>query len=222
MVEQLFDIHHGGDVDTCTWWRSARWTVGSQRRLRVHRPFLERGNRKSRRLRSPYSHVWRRSLARLPTCVDGGRGPTGAALEHGRSRRAGSLCRPQRPCYAAIFSPDGRRILSGDANGEVRLWDTKTAQELHCYRGHTKPISRFAFSPDGRYGLSSGEDGVRLLGLPPQDPCPHHECPGFHPIPAAEPILRPRLELFRASSLPGFTKVLRRCIVTGICRLAVV
>jgi WD40 repeat protein len=69
--------------------------------------------------------------------------------------------------YAAIFSPDGRRILSGDANGEVRLRDTKTAQELHCYRGHTKPISRLAFSPDGRYGLSSAEDGVRLLGLPP-------------------------------------------------------
>jgi WD40 repeat protein len=69
--------------------------------------------------------------------------------------------------YAAIFSPDGRRILSGDANGEVRLWDTKAASELHCYRGHTKPISRLAFSPDGRYALSSAEDGVRLLGLPP-------------------------------------------------------
>jgi WD40 repeat protein len=70
--------------------------------------------------------------------------------------------------YAATFSPDGRRILSGDANGQVRLWDTKTAQELHCYRGHTKPISRLAFSPDGRYALSSSDDDtVRLLGLPP-------------------------------------------------------
>ncbi len=55
---------------------------------------------------------------------------------------------------------------NGPGNGEVRLWDTKAASELHCHRGHTKPISRLAFSPDGRYALSSAEDGVRLLGSP--------------------------------------------------------
>jgi WD40 repeat protein len=63
------------------------------------------------------------------------RGPT---MEHPRGVRA------------AVFSPDGTRVLTGGAEGTVRLWDAETG------RPHGKPIQlgavvwAVAFAPNGR------------------------------------------------------------------------
>jgi WD40 repeat protein len=49
-----------------------------------------------------------------------------------------------------VFSPDGRLIATGDANGRIGLWDPETG-EFHGYvQGHSKEISSIAFSPNGR------------------------------------------------------------------------
>jgi len=38
--------------------------------------------------------------------------------------------------YALAWSPDGRRIASGDAEGMVAVWDVLTGQHVYEYRGH--------------------------------------------------------------------------------------
>ena len=69
--------------------------------------------------------------------------------------------------YGVAFSRDGRRALSASNDATVRLWDVKTAKELHCFAGHRGRVWGVAFSPDGRSALSCGEDcTIRLWRLP--------------------------------------------------------
>jgi WD40 repeat protein len=68
--------------------------------------------------------------------------------------------------FAGAFVPGQSRILSGSADKTIRLWDLATEKEV--LRWHVEaPVICLAASPDGRYALSSGTDGVvRLWRLP--------------------------------------------------------
>jgi len=61
---------------------------------------------------------------------------------------------------AAVFSPDGRYILSG-GNGDFKLWETATGKEIKSFPGEA---DHFAFSPDGRYVLLASDktNGIKL------------------------------------------------------------
>jgi WD40 repeat protein len=64
------------------------------------------------------------------------------------------------------LSPDGRYAVTGGEDHTVRLWDTRGGAEVHCFTGHTGPVTSVAFSPGGRQALSGGEDRtVRLWEL---------------------------------------------------------
>ena len=58
------------------------------------------------------------------------------------------------------FSPDGKRLVSADEDGVVKLWDTRTGQEALTLRGHQDVIRSVAFSPDGRLVAAAGDDGT--------------------------------------------------------------
>ncbi|MCC7205916.1 MAG: hypothetical protein IT323_01330, partial [Anaerolineae bacterium] len=57
------------------------------------------------------------------------------------------------------FSPDGRLVLSGDANGLAVLWDAATQRPRYRLEGHRGAISQALFSPDGLKALTAAADG---------------------------------------------------------------
>jgi WD40 repeat protein len=61
-----------------------------------------------------------------------------------------------------VFSPDGSYLLTDD-NTVLRLWDIATGDEIREFAGHTGYIDSLAFSPDGRYVLSSSGDKTARL-----------------------------------------------------------
>jgi WD40 repeat protein len=47
--------------------------------------------------------------------------------------------------HGVAFSPDCRRILSGDADGTMRLWDLHTKKLLRRFEGHGQMVASVSF-----------------------------------------------------------------------------
>jgi len=88
---------------------------------------------------------------------------TGAELYH---------LRPTGGVSAVAFSPDGKLLAAGGADGAgrftdaataVRLLDAATGEELRVLRGHRQRVTALVFTPDGKAVISGSHDGtVRL------------------------------------------------------------
>jgi WD40 repeat protein len=64
---------------------------------------------------------------------------------------------------SAVFSKDGKRVVSGGDDRTLRLWDTDSGKEIHAYPGHESGVKAVAISADGKHLLSGGSDAtVRL------------------------------------------------------------
>lgn len=60
--------------------------------------------------------------------------------------------------YAVAFSPDGRALATGDANGAVRMWELATGSERFRLDGHRGSVLAVAFSPSGALLVSGSGD----------------------------------------------------------------
>lgn len=71
-------------------------------------------------------------------------------------------------CYTVAFSPDGRELLVGvddyGDQGSIRVYDTNNLGEIKgLAAGHQVPVRKLAFSHDGAFLASAGENGRILL-----------------------------------------------------------
>jgi serine/threonine protein kinase/WD40 repeat protein len=61
------------------------------------------------------------------------------------------------------FSPDLRRALVGQYEGDVVLWDLESGRMVVSYKKHSGIVSDVRFSPGGKYALSGGQDKALWL-----------------------------------------------------------
>lgn len=59
---------------------------------------------------------------------------------------------------SAVFSPDGRHVLTASFDRSARIWDLDTGKELQSFV-HEAGVNSAVFSPDGRFVLTATSDG---------------------------------------------------------------
>ena len=64
-----------------------------------------------------------------------------------------------------VFSPDGKRIVSGNSDNTLKVWDAVTGQEVLTLKRRNGGVSSVAFSPDGKRIVSGGS----VFGTPGED-----------------------------------------------------
>ena len=66
----------------------------------------------------------------------------------------------------AVFSPDGRRVLTASRDKTTQQWDATTGDKLFTLKGHTAHVTLASFSPDSRYVVTaSGDYTVRVWNV---------------------------------------------------------
>jgi WD40 repeat protein len=66
--------------------------------------------------------------------------------------------------YQAVFSPDGKRLVTALGDGTARVWDVATGRPLLVLKGHEGVVVwSAAFSPDGRRIATGGIDRTARL-----------------------------------------------------------
>ncbi|HET6893414.1 MAG TPA: WD40 repeat domain-containing serine/threonine-protein kinase, partial [Pyrinomonadaceae bacterium] len=63
----------------------------------------------------------------------------------------------------AVFSPDGRLLVSAGEDKQVIVWDFEHRQRLATFNDHTDWVAALAFSPDGKRFASAGYDRTVIV-----------------------------------------------------------
>ena len=73
---------------------------------------------------------------------------------------------PQGAVHTAIYSSDGKYIVSGGDDRIIRIWDANGSKIIRTLEGHQAEVSSLAISADGKYLVSlSLDDIIKLWDL---------------------------------------------------------
>lgn len=100
-----------------------------------------------------------------------------------RSRTRQAHMKVQGKSFRAVdLSSDGKFLMTGGDDRVARLWDMSIKgtllQPVWAFEGHKEAISFVTFSPESRWALSAGHDGLRLWDLDWEFVFPEHEGTG--------------------------------------------
>ena len=71
------------------------------------------------------------------------------------------------------FHPEGKRIISGDASGNLQTCDLDSGKALSSFKAHEKGVARIAFAPDGKTFATASDDAtVRVWPVEKLNPMP--------------------------------------------------
>jgi WD40 repeat protein len=65
--------------------------------------------------------------------------------------------------FSAVFSTDGRFVLTGSQDFTACLWETVSGRQLRCFTRHTDKVTSVAFSPDAGLVLTGSYDHTVVL-----------------------------------------------------------
>jgi len=89
----------------------------------------------------------------------------GARVRYGQPRFM-VLSGHQSWVRSAIFSPDGKRVVTASDDSTARVWDAVTGEQIQSLAGHQDWVRSVAFSPDGRLILTASDDrSVRVWDI---------------------------------------------------------
>ncbi|QDV42963.1 Serine/threonine-protein kinase PrkC [Stieleria neptunia] len=86
-----------------------------------------------------------------------------AVLWDARGNRLATLVGHNDRVFAACLHPNGRTLVTGSEDGEVRLWNVATGQPLFVLRSFSSPIRQLGFSSDARNLACLLDDGTLHL-----------------------------------------------------------
>ena len=64
------------------------------------------------------------------------------------------------PVITVVFSPDGKNVISGGTDKEIRIWEASSGQNIKTLKGHLGSVIALAISPDGKQIASGGAENI--------------------------------------------------------------
>ena len=61
-----------------------------------------------------------------------------------------------------VFSHDGSRVITGNADGSVKIWDVEHGKELITLKAHLKEVLSVKFSPDNKEVITKSRNMEKI------------------------------------------------------------
>jgi len=79
------------------------------------------------------------------------------------------------PVYDAVFTPDGRWVITASFDKTLRLWDSRSRQSVRTMSGHSGLVLSIAVHPDGsRLASGAMDNTIKIWDVPLNAPIASH------------------------------------------------